>query len=484
VIQTFLAREVAERLSKIHALLLEAHWPSPPTPFPAPGEGSGWAAMPSDEPYLWGHQAYHLAGAGRQDELRALLFDFDWLWAKLVATDINALIADYDSLPRDADIQLTQSVLRLSSHVLAQNKIELASQLLGRLLSLNTPTVETILKRAQQWKGAPWLRPLFPCLTPPGGPLLRTLAGHTGSVNAVAVTPDGRYAVSASYDTTLAVWDLERGVEIRTLEGHSDPVNAVAITPDGRCVVSAAGISRSRWEDEKTADYTLKVWDLRTGTILHTFSGHTDAVCTVGVAPDGKQVLSGAADGMLKLWDLETGAEQWTVKGHNARINTVVVTPDGRRAISAASSSDNSAQRALKVWDLVTGAELYAFDLFGAWYNTVVVTPDGLQAVSASDDTTLKVWDLMACLEQRTLSGHNDWVYALAMMPDGKHVVSSSEDRTVKVWDIERAVVVASFSADSRLIGCIITPNGETIIASDASTAYTLRLEGLEPLNH
>jgi WD40 repeat protein len=45
---------------------------------------------------------------------------------------------------------------------------------------------------------------------------LRTLEGHSGSVKAVAVTPDGKLAVSASYDNTLKVWDLESRVSVAT----------------------------------------------------------------------------------------------------------------------------------------------------------------------------------------------------------------------------------------------------------------------------
>ena len=46
-------------------------------------------------------------------------------------------------------------------------------------------------------------------LTAPGGSLIRTLEDHTSWVSDVAVTPDGRRAVSASWDRTLRLWDLE-----------------------------------------------------------------------------------------------------------------------------------------------------------------------------------------------------------------------------------------------------------------------------------
>jgi WD40 repeat protein len=83
--------------------------------------------------------------------------------------------------------------------------------LTGRLLGFDAPDIQVFLESMRQKEIGPWLRPLSPTLTPPGGPLLRTLTGHTHSVNAVALTPDGRRAVSGSGDRTLKVWDLESG---------------------------------------------------------------------------------------------------------------------------------------------------------------------------------------------------------------------------------------------------------------------------------
>ena len=82
-----------------------------------------------------------------------------------------------------------------------------------------------------------------------------TMFGHSNNVDAVAVTPDGKLAVSASWDQTLKVWKLGSGREQRTLSGHSWVVSAVAVTPDGQQVVSAS------W------DKTLKVWELDSGRL-------------------------------------------------------------------------------------------------------------------------------------------------------------------------------------------------------------------------
>jgi WD40 repeat protein len=85
------------------------------------------------------------------------------------------------------------------------------------------------------------------------GQATRPLEGHTGLVTSVAVMPDGRRAVSASYDRTLRLWDVESGRTIRMLEGHTALVTSVAVTPDGCHAVSAS------------EDRTLRLWDLGTG---------------------------------------------------------------------------------------------------------------------------------------------------------------------------------------------------------------------------
>ena len=104
---------------------------------------------------------------------------------------------------------------------------------------------------------------------------LRTLEGHTGWVNAVAITPDGRRAVSASRDQTLRLWDLESGQTLRTLEGHTESVSAVAVTPDGRRAVSGS------------YDETLRLWDLESGPNIAHARRPYGSVSAVAVTPDG-----------------------------------------------------------------------------------------------------------------------------------------------------------------------------------------------------
>ena len=127
--------------------------------------------------------------------------------------------------------------------------------------------------------------------------LVRTLNVHPSWVYAVAVTSDGRQAITGSDDPLLKLWDLPTGRELFTFTGHKGRVNDMALTPDGRHVLSASD------------DCSLKLWDLQTGQELHTFSGHGHRVNSVVVLSTGRHAVTASDDSTLRLWDLVTGQE-------------------------------------------------------------------------------------------------------------------------------------------------------------------------------
>jgi len=444
-------RAVVSDLSSLHARLLDAYQRRCP---------DGWQSGPNDD-YFFEHLAYHLVEAEREDELRGMLFDFGWLQAKLNATEVNSLVSDYDYLPDESDLRLVQGAIRLSAHVLSRDKMQLAGQLLGRLQSFRESGIQSMLKQARVWEGDLWLRPLTASLTPPSGLLMRTLEGHTDSVNAVAVTPDGKKAVSGSGDMTLKVWDIESGEELQTLSGHTGQVRAIAVTPDGRFAVSASN------------DRTLKVWDMERGEELRTLAGHVFGVNAVAVTPDGRFAVSASDDSTLKIWNIESGDELRRLKGHSLWVGMVAVTPDGRYAVSA------SDDKTLKVWDMESGEELRRLKGHTGWVNAVAVMPDGRYAVSASNDRTLKVWDIWSGEELLTLEGHTDLVNAVAVTPDGKKAISASNDRTLKVWDIECGEELQTLSGHTDRIRAIaVTPDGRYAVS--ASNDRTLKVWDIE----
>jgi len=405
--------------------------------------------------FAWQWYAFHMAAADRATELRELLLSPAWLRAKLIATDIASLTADFVRLPMDEEVELVHGAIRLSAHVLSRDPDQFASQMVGRLLPhQGMAAIRQFAERTAQGTSKPWLRPLQATLHPPGTSLIRTLQGHSGSVYSVALTGDGRRAVSASDDEALKVWDVETGRELRTLQGHTDSVNGVALSGDGRQAISAS------------SDYTLRVWDAETGRRLRTLQGHTGSVNGVALSKDGRRAVSASSDRTLKVWDVETGHELRTLQGHTGSVNGVALDGDGRRVVSA------SRDHTLKVWNVQTGHELRTFQGHTGSVNGVVLSKDGRRAVSASGDKTLKMWDVETGHELRTFQGHAGPVTGVVLSEDGRRAVSASDDHTLKVWDVETGHELHSLRGHAGPVtGVVLSEDGRRAVsASDDNT--------------
>ncbi|HAJ60434.1 MAG TPA: hypothetical protein DCP31_15155, partial [Cyanobacteria bacterium UBA8543] len=284
--------------------------------------------------------------------------------------------------------------------------------------------------------------------------LLWTWQGHTASVNAVTLTPDGQQVISASADGTLKVWDAKSGQSLRAWQGHTAPVNAVTLTPDGQQAVSVS------------ADGTMRVWDIKTGQSLPTVEGHTAPVNAVAVTPDGQQVISASLDGILRVWDLKNGKSIRTLEGHTASVNAVAVTPKGQQVVSALNDGN------LIIWDAKSGQSLSTLEGHTAPVLGVAVTPDGQQAVSASADSTLRVWDLKNGTSSRALEGHTAPVNAVAVTPNGQQAISASADGTLKVWDLNSTQLQRTWRGHTSPVNAVaVTPNGQQVLSASSDGA-------------
>jgi dipeptidyl aminopeptidase/acylaminoacyl peptidase len=159
---------------------------------------------------------------------------------------------------------------------------------------------------------------------------LRTIQGHADCIYGVAFAPDSKSIATASYDKLIKLWDVASGKEIRTLKDHIDAVYALAFTPDGKRLVSAS------------ADRGVKLWDVTLGERLYTLSEPTDGLNTLALEPSGARVAAGGLDRTIRIWSLgDKGATLLnSLIAHEDAILQLVWSPDGKYLVSAAADRE------------------------------------------------------------------------------------------------------------------------------------------------
>ena len=286
------------------------------------------------------------------------------------------------------------------------------------------------------------------------GAAVPQLRGHGGPVRAVAVAPDGRTAVSGSFDSSVIRWSLERNAAEQVLRFHEGAVNAVAFLKDGR--MASAG------EDGRIAIW--RAGDDRPSTVLQ---GHAAPVVGLAVSPDGATLASASWDGTVRLWPLGGGAPR-VLEGHQQNVNGIAFSPDGRTLASAGydatlriwpSTGDGSPIIATLPTPLnavavapdgeiaAAGADgkVYLLDAGGLVREEIEAGPTPVIALAISGDGALLaaagVRGSVAVIERgarrlaRTLVGPGLPVWSLAFFPDRRTLLTGGTDRIVRRWD-------------------------------------------------
>ena len=286
---------------------------------------------------------------------------------------------------------------------------------------------------------------------------------NTDYVFSVAFSPDGTTIASGSRDYTVRLWDVATGSLRNTLrrdpiEVH--PVYSVVFSPDGSMIASGNG------------DYTVHLWDVATGSLRNTLVGHTSNIYSVAFSPDGNTLASGSQDETVRLWDVATATLRNTLMEHTDIVFSVAFSPDGTTLASGSNWQDPN----VRLWDANTGTLKSTLEHTNG-INSVVFSPDGSTLVSA-ESFKVHLWDANTGTLKSTLE-HTANALSVAFSPDGM-TIASGNGNEVRLWDAHTGALRNTLAGHTDTVRSVaFSPDGSTL--ASGSGDGTVRLWQLTP---
>ena len=264
-------------------------------------------------------------------------------------------------------------------------------------------------------------------------PPRRLLKGHINFVTALAVTPDGRWLISASYDHTVRLWDLSAEAEGNV---------AVVMEPKQKAQQRAGrkpGEKPPPVQVEQQIEASVR-------------TAHGDWVRGMSLNGDGTRLLTGDERGLAVLWDIPGGKElrRWQVPGW---LQGVALSRDAKQMATCEFATRYALfKNAAKLWDPATG-EMKA-DLSQPCPRAACAgfSPDGTLVATGMggewEPARVCIIDVATGKKLRELPGHKHGVHSILFHPDGKHLLTSGRDTCVRIWQI----------ADGKQVGVLGQP--------------------------
>jgi WD40 repeat protein len=233
----------------------------------------------------------------------------------------------------------------------------------------------------------------------------------------VAFRPDGDAFLVGYYNKQLQQYETASGAPLGKPFVHAAAILCARYSPDGRLIATGC-------EDE---DKDVRVWDSRSGEVVHKLKGHTRKVHSLAFSHDGKWLLTGSWDHSVRLWDVTTGQPVGKEKKHLDLVQSVAFSPDGRLVLSG---GDDYMTR---LWE-VPDDRLHSLLRHPDKVQTVCFSPDGLLMATGTKGQIARLWDVGTGKPASPPLHHAREVRSLACDPSGEWLFSTGWDGKVCRW--------------------------------------------------
>jgi WD40 repeat protein len=166
---------------------------------------------------------------------------------------------------------------------------------------------------------------------------------HEDIVFSISWAPDGKRLASASWDQTVAIWDVPTRTQLVGIQNPQGWLTTVAWSPRGDQVAFGG------------YDQAVHVYSGTTGEEIKRLQGHNGWVQSLAWSPDGKHLASSGYDRKIYIWDLETDRVERTLSGDDSVVTVVEWSPCGRYLAGGSHSGT------VRIWDVKTGEVLYTY---------------------------------------------------------------------------------------------------------------------------
>lgn len=237
---------------------------------------------------------------------------------------------------------------------------------------------------------------------------IKTMEGHTGVVHTMATHENT--LVSGGEDLSIRVWNLESHTEENCVfNAHDNLISSMVVVGDNLF----------------TASYSLiKVWDMKTFSLVHTISGLHHWVRALVVSQD-KDCLYSGCHNTIGIWSTSGSFQHLGNIPHNyGSIYSLAITHEFLIA--------GTYNRNIQVFNLSNNQHVFSLRGHIGVVTSLTVTPSGRFLVSSSSDQTIMIWNLENMLPIQTLHRHESGVNAVILY--GDFLLSGSEDNEIKLF--------------------------------------------------